>query len=79
MLSLPGWEWAVQDPDGEAGIALVGVHSEYPKYSAEENYVEDKGPASVGWVWTKQIYCILQRRNYKFVYSFLYGFSDPKG
>jgi len=38
-----------KDSDGEAGIALVGVHSEYPKYPNDEKYgCEDKGPATVG-------------------------------
>ena len=39
-----------QDSDGEAGIALVGVHSEYPKYQSEEKYNEKDGPATVGSV-----------------------------
>lgn len=38
----------LQDSDGEAGIALVGVHSEYPKYTQEEKFPDDKGPATVG-------------------------------
>lgn len=37
-----------KDSDGEAGIALVGVHSEYPKYTTEEKFPDDKGPATVG-------------------------------
>jgi hypothetical protein len=36
----------VQD-DGEAGIALVGVHSDYPKYT-EDMKKDDKAPANVG-------------------------------
>jgi len=38
-----------KDSDGEAGIALVGVHSEYPgKFQSEEKYSEKEGPATVG-------------------------------
>ena len=38
-----------QDSDGEAGIALVGVHGDYPKYANDEKYINDKeGPATVG-------------------------------
>ena len=33
--------------DGEAGIALVGVHSDYPKYT-EDMKKDDKAPANVG-------------------------------
>ena len=41
----------LQDSDGEAGIALVGVHSEYPgKFQSEEKYSEKEGPATVGSV-----------------------------
>ena len=41
----------MQDSDGEAGIALVGVHSEYPgKFQSEEKYSEKEGPATVGSV-----------------------------
>lgn len=50
-LSIPGPNTAnmpKKDSDGEAGIALVGVHSEYPKYTTEEKFPEDKGPATVG-------------------------------
>ena len=38
----------IKDSDGEAGIALVGVHTEYPKYTTEEKFNEEKGPATVG-------------------------------
>lgn len=50
-LSIPGQQPAnmpKKDSDGEAGIALVGVHSEYPKYTQEEKFPDDKGPATVG-------------------------------
>ena len=30
---------------GEAGIALVGVHSDFPKYSDEKSVKEEKMPA----------------------------------
>jgi hypothetical protein len=33
--------------DGEAGIALVGVHSDYPKYT-EDMKKDDKTSANVG-------------------------------
>ena len=35
----------IQD-DGEAGIALVGVHSEYPKFNDEMNKDEKAGENS---------------------------------
>jgi len=50
-LSIPGpssTNMPKKDSDGEAGIALVGVHTEYPKYTTEEKFNEDKGPATVG-------------------------------
>lgn len=39
-----------KDSDGEAGIALVGVHSEFPnKFVNDEKFVDkDQGPATVG-------------------------------
>ena len=39
-----------QDSDGEAGIALVGVHGDFSKFPNDEKYnSEDKGPgATVG-------------------------------
>ena len=51
-------EWSylspdLQDSDGEAGIALVGVHGEYPKYANDDKLFSDKeGAATVGWVYT---------------------------
>lgn len=43
----------LQDSDGEAGIALVGVHGEYPKYANDDKLFSDKdGAATVGWVYT---------------------------
>ena len=39
----------MQDSDGEAGIALVGVHGEYPKYANDDKLFSDKeGAATVG-------------------------------
>ena len=44
-LGSPGGE----DSDGEAGIALVGVHGEYPKYANDDKLFSDKeGAATVG-------------------------------
>ena len=37
-----------QDSDGEAGIALVGVHNDYPKFPNDEKYNDKEGPATVG-------------------------------
>lgn len=38
-----------QDSDGEAGIALVGVHGDFSKFPNDEKYnSEDKGTATVG-------------------------------
>lgn len=38
-----------KDSDGEAGIALVGVHGEYPKYANDDKLFSDKdGAATVG-------------------------------
>ena len=51
-------EWSylsrdLQDSDGEAGIALVGVHGEYPKYANDDKLFSDKeGAATVGWVYS---------------------------
>ena len=38
----------LQDSDGEAGIALVGVHGDFAKFPSDEKYTEDQGPATVG-------------------------------
>ena len=37
-----------QDSDGEAGIALVGVHNDYPKFPNDEKYNDKDGAATVG-------------------------------
>ena len=37
-----------QDSDGEAGIALVGVHSEYPKYTDDSKKHSVHEGATVG-------------------------------
>ena len=42
----------LQDSDGEAGIALVGVHSDFPKYGAgpvDEKCPNSNGGATVGY------------------------------
>ena len=44
--------FVLQDSDGEAGIALVGVHSDFPKYGAgpvDEKCPNSNGGATVGY------------------------------